>query len=148
MLILGYLIPSLLYVHKLSPSYINNFVLASVIVMSNANLLVFYILSNTFYNDNIKRRARITGDCEHPARIMEAMRSKVFVGDASQFLAGAALFSSLGLNSKLGIILLGIVVILYCGFSGMWWYGRLHAVCRNAFWRVFLHHYNSYEGGI
>lgn len=39
---------------------------------------------------------------------------------ASQFLAGAALFSSLGLNPKLGIILLGIVVILYCGFSGMW----------------------------
>lgn len=39
---------------------------------------------------------------------------------ASQFLAGAALFSALGLNAKLGIVLLGAVVILYCGFSGMW----------------------------
>lgn len=39
---------------------------------------------------------------------------------ASQFLAGAALFSSLGLNSQLGVILLGVVVIVYCGFSGMW----------------------------
>ena len=39
---------------------------------------------------------------------------------AAQIMAGAALFSALGLNPTLGAVLLAIVVFIYCSISGMW----------------------------
>ena len=39
---------------------------------------------------------------------------------ASLMMAGAALFKALGLNPTLGAIILAVVVIAYCGISGMW----------------------------
>ena len=39
---------------------------------------------------------------------------------AAQIMAGAALFSALGLNPTLGAVVLAIVVFIYCSISGMW----------------------------
>lgn len=39
---------------------------------------------------------------------------------AAQIMAGAALFSALGLPPTLGAVLLAIVVFIYCSISGMW----------------------------